>query len=118
MPVLARTIEEAGIPTVTVTMMPDLAEKFRLSRVVGVEFPFGHAFGMPNDEAMQLAVAEAAVRALAEAPAPGYRLDVDIEWPVDTRTAYRDWQPAEMSPIVKYNQERRAAIEAKRPLRE
>lgn len=103
---LARLIEDAGIATVTVTMMPDTAEKFRLSRIVGVEFPFGHAFGMPHDRAMQRAVAEAAVGLLATATAPGARVDVDIAWPVDDRTAYRDWQPEEPSPIVAYNLER------------
>jgi D-proline reductase (dithiol) PrdB len=113
-PVLARTIEEAGIPTVTVTMMPFLAEKFRLSRIVGVEFPFGHAFGLPNDPAMQLTVARAAVQALREATEPGYRLDVEIEWPIDTAAAYRDWQPSEPSPIVKYNLDRRARLDAER----
>lgn len=108
MPVLARLIEEAGIATVIVTMMPDTAEKFRLARIVGVPFPFGHAFGMPHDGAMQRAVAEAAVRVLGEATEPGTRLDLDleIEWPVDDRTAYRDWQPSEPSPIVAYNLER------------
>lgn len=114
MPVLARTIEAAGIPTVTVTMMPFLAEKFRLSRVVGVEFPFGHAFGLPNDPGMQLTVARAAVQALREATGPAYRLDVEVEWPIDTATAYRDWQPSEPSPIVKFNLERRARIERER----
>jgi hypothetical protein len=102
-PVLARQIEAAGIATVIVTMMPDTAEKFRLSRIVGVEFPFGHAFGMPHDRAMQRTVAEAAVRLLGEATEPGSRVDLDIAWPVDDRTAYRDWQPAEPSPIVAYN---------------
>jgi hypothetical protein len=106
-PVLARLIEEAGVATVTVTMMPDLAQKFRLSRVVGVEFPFGHAFGMPNDRAMQRQVSDAALRLLAEASEPESRVDVDIEWPVDARTAYRDWQPSEASPIVALNFRRR-----------
>lgn len=106
MPVLARLIEEAGIATVIVTMMPDTAEKFRLARIVGVPFPFGHAFGMPHDRAMQRAVAEAAVRVLGEATAPETRVDLDITWPVDDRTAYRDWQPSEPSPIVGYNLER------------
>ena len=100
MPVLARTIEEAGIPTVTVTMMPFLAERFRLSRVVGVQFPFGHAFGMPNDRPMQRQVAEAALDLLRDATEPESRVDLDIEWPIDDRTAYRDWQPTEPSPIV------------------
>lgn len=114
MPVLARTIETAGIATVTVTMMPDLAAKYRLSRVVGVEFPFGHAFGLPHDRAMQLAVSRAAVDLLRQATAPESRRDLDIAWPIDTKTAYRDWQPAEASPIVAYNQQRREQAQARR----
>jgi hypothetical protein len=113
-PVLARLIEESGIATVLVTMMPDLAEKFRPARVVGVEFPFGHAFGMVDDQAMQRTVAEAAVRLLSEATEPESRLDVDLEWPIDQRTAYRDWQPAEASPIVAHNIRRRQELEARR----
>ena len=101
MPVLARWIEEAGIPTVTVTMMPALAEDRRAPRIVGVEFPFGHAFGMPRDRAMQRATLELAVRVLAGAPVFGTRVDLDIEWPVPLREAYRSWQPKEPSPIVR-----------------
>lgn len=100
MPVLARIIEGAGIPTVTVTMMPDLASKTRVSRLLGVEFPFGQAFGMIDDLDMQREVAEAAVRLLEEAQEPESRRDLDIEWPIDTKTAYRAWQPPEISPIV------------------
>jgi D-proline reductase (dithiol) PrdB len=99
-PVLARWIEAAGIPTVVVTMMPDLAEALLAPRVVGVEFPFGHPFGMPHDRRMQRRVLEAALTVLSGAPRPGTRVDVDIEWPVPLREAYRSWQPAEPSPIV------------------
>ena len=109
MSVLARFIEEAGIPTVIVTMMPDVARRWRAPRVVGVEFPFGHAFGMPNDPAMQRTVAEHALRALAQADAPEYRLDVPIAWPQDTKFSYHDWQPLEPSPIVAYNKAKATA---------
>lgn len=114
MPVLARAVEQAGIPTVIVTMMPAVAEMYRLARIVGVEFPYGHAFGMPGDREMQLSVARTAVQVLREATEPGTRVDVDIEWPIDTKVAYRDWQPEEPSPIVKYNQARRERIERER----
>ena len=97
---LARTIEAEGIPTVTISMMPDLTSKWRLSRVLGVEFPFGQAFGMVDDHAMQREVAEAAIRLLEEAQEPETRQDLDIEWPIDTKTAYKSWQPPEVSPIV------------------
>jgi hypothetical protein len=97
-PVLARWIEEAGIPTVVVTMMPDVA--LAAPRVVGVEFPFGHPFGLPGDRALQRRVLETALTVLAGASASGTRVDVDVEWPQPLREAYRAWQPAEPSPIV------------------
>lgn len=97
---LARRIEEAGIPTVVVTMMPALAEAVLAPRVVGVEFPFGHPFGMPGDREMQRVVLETALTVLAGAGGPGTRVDVDIAWPVSRAAAYKAWQPAEPSPIV------------------
>ena len=100
MPVLARRIEAAGIPTVTVTMMPDVAAGLLAPRVVGVEFPFGHPFGLPHDRPMQATVLETALAVLAGAAAPGTRVDVDVEWPQPRGEAYKAWQPAEPSPIV------------------
>jgi hypothetical protein len=100
-PVLARWIEAAGIPTVIVTMMPAVAEERRAPRVVGVEFPYGHAFGMPGDKVTQRRVLELALRVLAGASEFGTRVDFDVEWPVPLREAYRAWQPKEPSPIVR-----------------
>jgi hypothetical protein len=100
-PVLARWIEAAGIPTVTVTMMPAVAEERRAPRIVGVEFPFGHTFGMPGDKDMHRQVLSLALRVLAGATGFGTHVDVDIEWPVPLRDAYRAWQPKEPSPIVR-----------------
>ncbi len=101
MPVLARWIEAAGIPTVVVTMMPAVAEERRAPRIVGVEFPFGHPFGMPNDRVIQRRVLELALRVLAGASAFGTRVDLDMEWPAPLREAYKAWQPKEPSPIVR-----------------
>jgi D-proline reductase (dithiol) PrdB len=100
-PVLARWIESAGIPTVVVTMMPSVAEERRAPRIVGVEFPFGHAFGLPGDRQMQSQTLLLALRVLAGASAFGTRVDLDVEWPVPLRDAYRAWQPKEASPIVR-----------------
>ena len=101
MPVLARWIEAAGIPTVVVTTMPSVADERRAPRIVGVEFPFGHPFGMAHDSDMQRRVVELALRVLAGAAAFGTRVDLDVEWPVPLREAYRSWQPKEPSPIVR-----------------
>jgi hypothetical protein len=100
-PVLARWIEAAGIPTVVVTMMPAVADERGAPRIVGVEFPFGHAFGIPSDQVMQRRVLELAVRVLAGAAAFGTRVDLDAQWPVPLREAYKAWQPKVPSPIVR-----------------
>jgi hypothetical protein len=99
-PVLARRVEEAGIPTVVVTMMPVSAEQLLAPRVVGVEFPFGHPFGLPGDRPLQRRVLATALTLLAGAPRAGARVDVDVEWPVPRGEAYKAWQPSEPSPIV------------------
>jgi hypothetical protein len=103
-PVLARAVEAAGIPTVTVTMMPDLAEKYGLARIVGVEFPFGHPFGLPKDRGMPIAVARTAIGLYDRTVLPA-RADVPITWPVDFKLAYRSWQPKEIAPIVAYRKQ-------------
>ena len=82
-------------------MMPSVAEERMAPRIVGVEFPFGHAFGAPGDRSMQRHVLELALRVLAGASTAGTRVDLDIEWPIPLREAYRAWQPKEASPIVK-----------------
>lgn len=84
----------------TVTPMPDGAEHLLAPRVVGVEFPFGHAFGSVADGATQRRVLETALTVLAGASAPGTRVDVDLRWPEPRGVAYKSWQPAEPSPIV------------------
>lgn len=99
-PVLARWIEGAGVPTVVVTMMPDVAERIGAPRIVGVEFPFGHPFGPPHARDLQHRVLATAVTVLAGATSPGTRVDIDVEWPQPRKQAYRAWQPSEPSPIV------------------
>ena len=100
MPVLARLVEAAGIPTVVVTMMPATATALLTPRVVGVEFPFGHPFGRPGDRVTQRLVLGAALAVLAGGAGPGTRVDVDLEWPQPRGEAYKSWQPSEPSPIV------------------
>lgn len=114
MPVLAREIEAAGVPTVTVSMMPVLSEKVGASRILGVQFPFGHSFGPVRDREVQTAVLHAALEVLVSAAEAGTRVDMDIEWPGDANEWYRRWQPAEPSPIVKHSIEeiRRARRES------
>jgi len=101
--VLARVIEAAGIPTVTVTMMPELAARYRSSRIVGVEFPYGHSFGIPGAADMQRRVLTAAIELLTTATEAETRHDLDEDWPIDRKVAYKAWHPPEPSPIVAHS---------------
>ena len=98
----------------TVTMMPVLSEKYRSSRTLGVEFPFGHGFGMVDDAVMQTRIMRAALDLLVGATGPETRADVAEAWPEDPREAYKSWQPSEPSPIVAHSIDeiRRARREA------
>jgi len=98
--VLARLVEASGIPTVLVTMMPDVAEWLLVPRIVGVEFPFGHSFGPAGDEVVHRRVLETAVVVLGGSTSFGTRVDIDLEWPTTRGEAYKSWQPAAPSPIV------------------
>ena len=95
--------------------MPETAAKYELPRILGVPFPFGHAFGAPNDVEMQREVSEAAIDLLTDVSAVTVRKDLEhLEWPQDDRTAYKDWQPSEPSPIVGYNASRRDRLGEKK----
>ena len=106
---LAQEFEKAGLSTVMVTMMPYWAEKMGVPRTLGVEFPFGHAFGMPNDREMQMTVIRAALSLLDEADVPGTSRDLDLEWPQPSDEARKDWQPLEPSPIIRMMREQAQA---------
>ena len=51
--VLARAIEEAGLPTAAVALIKEHAERVKPPRALFVPFPFGFALGNPNDSAFQ-----------------------------------------------------------------
>ncbi len=107
--------EERGFSTVLVSGMPYWSEQFGVPRTVGVEFPYGHAFGMPGNRQMQMTVVRAALALLEEATEPGTIRELDVEWPQPFEEAKKDWQPLEPSPIVALMIERRrAAAEAAR----
>lgn len=101
MPVLARTLEKAGLSTILVTMMPYWAEKIGTPRTLAVEHPFGHTLGLPGDRDGQLNVIRQALNALDVIERPGEIIHSESLWPEPTEEAIRAWQPAEPSPIIR-----------------
>jgi hypothetical protein len=100
-PVLARTLEAAGLSTIMVTPMPFWAERTGVPRTLAVEFPFGHTLGQPHDAAQQMRVIRQALAVLETAQAPGTIVHSPETWPVPQPEAMKDWQPQEPSPIIR-----------------
>jgi hypothetical protein len=103
---LARVIEAAGISTVMVTTMPEAAERVGAPRIVGVEFPYGHALGHAGDCEEQMRVIRDALRVLRDARQPNTVEHLPYEWP-DVERWRQEWQPPEPSPIVAALREQR-----------
>ncbi len=65
---LAHAFEAAGLSTVTISSIRDIAVRMRPPRALHAEFPLGHPLGKPRDAAFQHRVLESAF-ALLERPA-------------------------------------------------
>jgi len=91
-------IEEAGIPTVVLNMMPAYQRTVGMPRVAAIAHPFGRPFGAVGDAAGQRAVLRAALDVLATATVPGAVVTLPNEWP--EAPAATKWGPDEPSPIV------------------
>ena len=81
MGLIARAIEERGIPTVCVVMNRDIPENVKTPRAVFVRFPYGAPLGPANDGTTQMATVRAALDVLVAASVPGTIVEADIDWP-------------------------------------
>ena len=77
---VARVIEEAGIPTVMVATGRDLSAQVRPPRTVFVNFPMGNPFGKPFDKIRQRTILLDALRALESIKRGGEIIDLPYEW--------------------------------------
>ena len=67
---LARAIEETGLPTVAIALVKEHAQRVKPPRALWTPFPFGFALGKPDDPAFQHKVLSAALRLLHENAVP------------------------------------------------
>ena len=106
---LARTFEAAGLATVVVNPMPVWGVRFGTPRTLGVEFPFGHPIGLPDEPALQRRVVRAALDVLASAqPPPPVAVDFDEPWPGNFDHWKKAWHPPVASPMIRWLREQAA----------
>jgi hypothetical protein len=104
---VARKIEAAGIPKVTLNMIWPIQRRVGMPRVAAIEHPFGRPYGDVGDEDTQRAVLRAAIAVFEKAREPGHIEHLPFVWheePADTK-----WHPAEPSPIIALLKQRRSA---------
>jgi D-proline reductase (dithiol) PrdB len=87
---IARAVEAAGIPTVSISIARDLTVAVGVPRAVFVKWPLGHPLGEPGAANQQRTLIFDALRLLTTAEEPGTLVAPDYRW---RRTAYTepDW---------------------------
>jgi len=95
---VARSLEENGLSTVVLTMMPEFNREIGIPRVAAIEHPFGRIVGEVDDSDGQTAVLAAALAVLENAEKPGQVDHLPFTWHEEPRAT--DWHPPEISPII------------------
>lgn len=98
MGLVARVIEAAGIPTVTLNMIWVYQRLVGMPRVAAIEHPFGRPFGDVGDAETQRAVLRAALGVFETAREAGHVEHLPFVWHEDPKAT--KWHPAEPSPII------------------
>lgn len=58
-------VERAGIPTVSITLLPEITSRVSPPRALFVNYPLGYPLGAPNDPNLQTRIVMAAFAMLA-----------------------------------------------------
>lgn len=77
---LARSVEAAGIPTVCITLIPELTRRIGAPRSLAVRFPFGAPAGDPGHGELHGAVLLEALDLLRHAETPGEISTSRLRW--------------------------------------
>ena len=93
-------MEEVGFSTVVLTPTYEFTQAIGIPRSAAIEFPYGRPVGQVGDREGQRKVLVAALSVLEKAKRPGEVFHLPFTWPEEPRKT--DWQPPEMSPLIKY----------------
>ena len=80
MSLVARHLEENGVPTVIIGAAKDIVLNCGVPRFVFVDFPLGSPCGEPFDVAMQRRIVGSALDLLESAEAPRATRDMGLAW--------------------------------------
>ena len=93
MGLIAREIEAAGVPTLSMTSAWDITRAVVPPRAVYVHHPLGHQTGAPGDPVGQRAIVHAALQAGIAMQRPGEILRLPFRWEGDSGWEARAYTP-------------------------
>lgn len=77
---IARTLEDAGITTVSLTSAWSITAAVRPPRAAFVDYPLGHTSGRAFDRPGQRAIVKAALDLASTVRTPGTIVDLELDW--------------------------------------
>lgn len=80
---IQRVFDEAGIPTISLTLVREITEQVKPSRALYIEHPFGHPLGDVGDRALQRRILLDCLDAAAELTGPGVIRVLPYRWSKD-----------------------------------
>lgn len=83
MGLIARAVEEAGIPTTSATSALDITQAVKPPRAAFVNFPLGHQTGKPFDRESQLNIVKDCLNLLRTATESGKIVELPYRWAAD-----------------------------------
>jgi D-proline reductase (dithiol) PrdB len=99
-----RVIEGSGIPTVAISMIPDLTRAVGVPRLAGISYPMSRPLGRPHDPDGQRAVLRATLDLFTRASGPGTYVELPFKWPessAQARNASKDLAPPPIVELLK-----------------
>ena len=77
---VARVVEEMGIPTIYLGAARDIMLQVRAPRAVFLDFPLGHTIGKPFDRELHMSIIKDAFNTLKTIKEPGTLIDLPYVW--------------------------------------
>ena len=115
MSLVARHLEENGLPTVVIGSALDVVEHCGVPRFVFTDFPLGNPCGPPDRRDIQRTVVSRALQLLEEATAPRTTVRLPFAWHDPAwRGRYGRVDPAAREKLLKAGEERRAQAAARK----
>lgn len=117
---IARHLEQNGIPTVVIGSARDIVEYCGVPRFVFTDFPLGNPVGLPWQPDMQRAIVAQALDLLETATAPRTTVVAPFAWNGDPgwRSVYNRVTPENADALRALGDERRRKMLARKPVKD